>query len=68
LITYEEAMAGASNPDEFKLRVSGVRSVSDQAREEMEKVRKRTGTLDSARPETKQFVNWLLEGTEQVNR
>jgi twitching motility protein PilT len=68
LITYEEAMAGASNPDEFKLRVSGVRSVSDQAREEMEKVRKRTGTLDSARPETKQFVNWLLEGTDQVNR
>ena len=68
LITYEEAMTGASNPDEFKLRVSGVRSVSDQAREEMEKVRKRTGTLDSARPETKQFVNWLLEGTEQVNR
>jgi twitching motility protein PilT len=68
LITYEEAMAGASNPDEFKLRVSGVRSVSDQAREEMEKVRKRTGTLDSARPETKQFVNWLLEGTEHVNR
>ena len=68
LITYEEAMNGASNPDEFKLRVSGVRSVSDQAREEMEKVRKRTGTLDSARPETKQFVNWLLEGTEHVNR
>jgi twitching motility protein PilT len=68
LITYEEAMNGASNPDEFKLRVSGVRSVSDQAREEMEKVRKRTGTLDSARPETKQFVNWLLEGTEQINR
>ncbi|HWC76851.1 MAG TPA: type IV pilus twitching motility protein PilT [Blastocatellia bacterium] len=68
LITYEEAMAGASNPDEFKLRVSGVRSVSDQAREEMEKARKRTGNLDPARPETKQFVNWLLEGTEQVNR
>lgn len=68
LITYEEAMAGASNPDEFKLRVSGVRSVSDQAREEMERSRRRTGSLDAAKPETKQFVNWLLEGTEHVNR
>src|SRR5919206_527035 len=66
LITYEEALAGASNPDEFKLRVSGVRSVSDQAREEMERTRRRAGTggLDASRPETKQFVNWLLEGNE----
>ena len=68
LITYDEALAGASNPDEFKLRVSGIRSVADQAREEMERARKRTGTLDPAKPETKQFVNWLLEGTEHVNR
>ena|ERR1700754_135976 len=70
LITYEEALTGATNADEFKLRVSGVRSVSDQAREEMERTRRRSGTgaLDSNRPETKQFVNWLLEGTEQVTR
>jgi twitching motility protein PilT len=68
LITYEEAVTGASNPDEFKLRVSGVRSSSDQAREEMERSRRRTGSLDSAKPETKQFVNWLLEGTEHANR
>jgi twitching motility protein PilT len=68
LITYEEALAGASNPDEFKLRVSGVRSVSDQAREDMERSRKRTGMLESSKPETKQFVNWLLEGTEQITR
>jgi twitching motility protein PilT len=68
LITYEEALAGATNPDEFKLRVSGVRSVSDQAREDMERSRRRTGTLDAAKPETKQFVNWLLEGTEHVTR
>jgi twitching motility protein PilT len=66
LITYEEAMGGASNPDEFKLRVSGVRSVTDQAREEMERSRRRTGALDPSKPETKQFVNWLLEGTEQT--
>ena len=66
LITYDEALAGASNPDEFKLRVSGVRSVSDQAREDMERVRRRSGTLDSAKPETRQFVDWLLEGTEHA--
>ena len=68
LITYEEALGGATNADEFRLRVSGVRSVSDQAREDMERSRKRTGSLDPTKPETKQFVNWLLEGTEQVTR
>src|SRR6267378_1346713 len=66
LITFEEALNGATNADEFRLRVSGVRSVSDQAREDMERSRRRTGTLDATKPETKQFVNWLLEGTEQV--
>jgi twitching motility protein PilT len=38
LITLEEALRGASNPDEFRLRVSGIRSASDQAREDMERV------------------------------
>jgi twitching motility protein PilT len=37
LITYEEALMRASNADEFKLRVQGIRSTSDAAREEMEK-------------------------------
>ena len=37
LITMEEALLRASNPDEFKLRVQGVRSASDTAREEMER-------------------------------
>jgi twitching motility protein PilT len=68
LITYEEALTGATNADEFRLRVSGVRSVGDQAREDMERSRRRTGSLDATKPETKQFVNWLLEGTEQVTR
>jgi len=36
-ITYEEAMLRASNPDEFKLRIQGIRSTADAAREEMEK-------------------------------
>ena len=37
LITLDEAMMRASNPDEFKLRIQGVRSASDAAREEMER-------------------------------
>jgi twitching motility protein PilT len=68
LITYDEALNGATNADEFKLRVQGIRSAADQAREEMERSRKRTGSLDGSKPETKQFVNWLLEGSETVSR
>jgi twitching motility protein PilT len=68
LITFDEAVAGATNPDEFRLRVSGVRSTSDQAREDMERSRKRSSGLETAKPETKQFVNWLLEGKEQNPR
>jgi twitching motility protein PilT len=37
LITLEEALLGASNPDDFSLRVQGIRSSSDSAREEMER-------------------------------
>jgi twitching motility protein PilT len=37
LITLEEALMRASNPDEFRLRVQGVRSTADSAREEMER-------------------------------
>jgi twitching motility protein PilT len=33
LITLEEALRGASNPDEFRLRVSGICTTSDQAKE-----------------------------------
>ena len=38
LITYEEALRWASNPDEFKLKVMGVQSTQDSALEEMEKL------------------------------
>ncbi|HEV2863608.1 MAG TPA: type IV pilus twitching motility protein PilT [Pyrinomonadaceae bacterium] len=38
LISMEEALRGASNPDEFRLRLSGIRSAADQAREDMERV------------------------------
>ncbi len=36
LITLEEAMFRATNPDEFKLRLEGVQSTSDLSREQME--------------------------------
>ncbi|HEV2288355.1 MAG TPA: type IV pilus twitching motility protein PilT [Candidatus Acidoferrales bacterium] len=37
LITLDEALIRASNPDEFKLRIQGIRSSADAAREEMER-------------------------------
>jgi twitching motility protein PilT len=37
LISYEEALSRATNPDDFKLRVQGIRSATDAAREEMER-------------------------------
>src|SRR5437016_9853669 len=49
LITMEEALRGASNPDEFRLRVAGIRSASDQAKEEME----RMTTVSSSPPREK---------------
>ena len=36
LINYEEALRTASNPDDFKLRIQGIRSAADAAREEMQ--------------------------------
>jgi twitching motility protein PilT len=36
LITYDEAMRNASNPDDFKLRIQGIHSTADAAREEMQ--------------------------------
>jgi twitching motility protein PilT len=37
LITLEEALINSSNPDDFKLRVAGVRTTTDVARDEMER-------------------------------
>ena len=42
LITLEEAFANATNADEFKLRIEGIRTTTDAAREEME----RAGQVD----------------------
>jgi twitching motility protein PilT len=37
LVSYEEALRWASNVDEFKLKVQGISTTSDQARDEMAK-------------------------------
>ena len=36
LISFEEALRQATNPDEFKLKVAGIQSASDMATESME--------------------------------
>jgi twitching motility protein PilT len=38
LITLEEALRRATNPDEFKLKIQGIQSTSDVSREEMDSV------------------------------
>ncbi|HEU4596856.1 MAG TPA: ATPase, T2SS/T4P/T4SS family, partial [Pyrinomonadaceae bacterium] len=38
LIEIDEALRGASNADEFRLRVAGIRSASEQAKDDMERV------------------------------
>ncbi|HSL19069.1 MAG TPA: type IV pilus twitching motility protein PilT [Methylomirabilota bacterium] len=38
LITLEEALRRATNPDEFKLKIQGIQSTADLSREEMEGV------------------------------
>lgn len=45
-IAFDEALAGATNRDEFILRVQGVQSTSDQAREEMANKLSRSGFDD----------------------
>ena len=55
LISIEEALRGASNPDEFRLRLAGIHSASDQAKEEMERARIVSGA-ESRRPQTKNIT------------
>jgi twitching motility protein PilT len=46
-ISLEEALRRATNPDEFKLRIQGVQSTSDVAKEQMESV-STPGTVPSS--------------------
>jgi twitching motility protein PilT len=51
LVSYEEAMRWASNVDEFKLKVQGISTMADQAREEMAKsTRKQPAAAAAAAP------------------
>jgi twitching motility protein PilT len=43
LITLEEALRRATNPDEFKLKIQGIQSTSDLSREDMEGVLELSG-------------------------
>ena len=38
MITLEEALRGATNPDEFRLRLAGIQNTSAMAKEEMEQL------------------------------
>jgi twitching motility protein PilT len=38
LVTLEEALRGATNPDEFRLRLAGIQNTTTLAKEEMEKI------------------------------
>jgi twitching motility protein PilT len=50
LITFEEALRQASNPDELKLKVSGIQSASDMAQEAMEVTMGVGGEMDPHDP------------------
>ena len=43
LITLDEALRRATNPDELKLKIQGIQATSDMSREEMESVLELTG-------------------------
>jgi twitching motility protein PilT len=43
MVSYEEALRWASNVDEFKLKVQGIHTTADMAREQMAKVGQSTG-------------------------
>jgi twitching motility protein PilT len=51
LISIEEALRGASNPDEFRLRLAGIHSAADQAKEDMERIGN-VSNAESRRPPT----------------
>ncbi|BBB32671.1 twitching motility protein PilT [Thermotomaculum hydrothermale] len=50
LITLDEAMRRASNPDEFKLKIQGIQSTSDIAQENMEEALEKDNILTDNSP------------------
>jgi twitching motility protein PilT len=52
LISFEEALRQATNPDEFKLRVAGIHSTSDVATDQMDQSSTTGNTLDPQHPDS----------------
>ena len=52
LISMDEALRRATSPDEFKLKLQGIQSTSDVAREEMESTLEESKRDDLVRPDT----------------
>ena len=52
LISFEEALRQATNPDEFKLKVAGIHSTADMAAEQMESVLRDQDTIDPHSPDS----------------
>jgi len=55
VITFEEALRQCSNPDDFKLKVSGVSSTSDLSWDDFDKGEGKGGTENSDEPEIERF-------------
>jgi twitching motility protein PilT len=54
LITIEEALRNASNADEFRMRVHGITSSAEQAKEDMERIGNYSSALPPSRVETRE--------------
>jgi twitching motility protein PilT len=52
LISFEEALRQASNPDEFKLKVAGIHSTADMSAEQMEATLRDSSDVDPHSPDS----------------
>ena len=52
LISFEEALRQATNPDEFKLRAAGIHSTSDASTEQMDQSAASGQSLDPQHPDS----------------
>jgi twitching motility protein PilT len=58
LVTYDEALRWATNKDEFKLKVQGISTTSDETRDEMARSvtgQKKPGLPISSAPQVTRF-------------
>jgi twitching motility protein PilT len=52
LISFEEALRQATNPDEFKLRVPGIHSTSDVSTDQMDQASTSNSGVDPQSPDS----------------